>query len=588
MPRPIARPRSASVRHPRAGARRAVDVEWSYNSPRVSHASHSFVIYPARRILTMNAAQPIATSVAVRDGRILGVGDAAVLAGWGPHRVEDRYAECVLMPGLVEAHSHLLEGGIWDYPYVGFYARRGPDGRCWPALTTIDAVIERLRRAEARLSEPEEPLVAWGLDPILFGGRRAVAADLDRISSRRPIAVIHANFHALNVNSAMLALAGITRDTDVEGIVRDSAGEPTGELAEMAAMFSVFRLIGDPFAKGRGERAAWNFARLAQAAGVTTAIDITNDLEDASVDVLHEACSSEDFPLRLVAALFANGIEPQRGVARVRSRVASNAERLRFGPVKLMTDGSIQGFTARLKWPGYYDGHRNGLWNIAPAQLDELVGAYHDAGLQLHIHVNGDEASEVALDALERALARNPRPDHRHTLQHCQMADAAQFRRMRALNVCVNLFCNHIYYWGDVHREVTMGPDRAERMNAAGTAHALGVPYAMHSDAPITPIGPLFTAWCAVNRRTASGRLLGPGERIAVPDALRAITLGAAWTLRLDGEIGSIEVGKRADFAVLADDPASVPPESLKDVRIVGTMVGGVAFEVPTHSHAVP
>ena len=133
-----------------------------------------------------------------------------------------------------------------------------------------------------------------------------------------------------------------------------------------------------------------------------------------------------------------------------------------------------------------------------------------------------------------------------------------------------------------------MGPDRAERMNAAGTAHALGVPYAMHSDAPITPIGPLFTAWCAVNRRTASGRLLGPGERIAVSDALRAITLGAAWTLRLDGEIGSIEVGKRADFVVLADDPASVPPESLKDVRIVGTMVGGVAFEVPVHSHAGP
>ena len=128
----------------------------------------------------------------------------------------------------------------------------------------------------------------------------------------------------------------------------------------------------------------------------------------------------------------------------------------------------------------------------------------------------------------QRALARNPRPDHRHTLQHCQMADAAQFRRMRALGVCVNLFCNHIYYWGDVHREVTMGPDRAERMDAAGTAHALGVPFAMHSDAPITPIAPLFTAWCAVNRRTASGRVLGTqradrGERCAA-----RVTLGAA------------------------------------------------------------
>lgn len=536
----------------------------------------------------MNAARPFAAAVAVCEGRILGVGDPADLAGWGAHRVDERYAERVLMPGLVEAHSHLLEGGIWDYAYVGFYPRQGPDGQRHPALATIDAVVERLRVVEAQLSDPDLPLVAWGLDPILFGGRRVIAADLDRISSQRPIAVIHANFHALNVNSAMLARAGITRDTDVDGIARDAVGQPTGELAEMAAMFPVFRLIGDPFAKGRGERAAWNFARLAQAAGVTTAIDITNDLAEESVDALHRTCARDDFPLRLVAALFANGVDPRAGIARVRSRVESNTERVRFGPVKLMTDGSIQAFTARIKWPGYYDGHPNGLWNIAPVQLDELVGAYHDAGLQLHIHVNGDEASEVALDALARALARNPRPDHRHTLQHCQMADAAQFRRMRALGVCVNLFCNHIYYWGDVHREVTMGPDRAERMDAAGTAHALGVPYAMHSDAPITPIAPLFTAWCAVNRRTASGRLLGPSERLAVNDALRAVTLGAAWTLRLDDEIGSIEVGKRADFAVLADDPASVPPDALKDVRVVGTMVGGVAFDASAPVHTGP
>jgi hypothetical protein len=283
-----------------------------------------------------------------------------------------------------------------------------------------------------------------------------------------------------------------------------------------------------------------------------------------------------------VAALFGNGVDPRAGIERVRSTIARHNDKLRFGPVKLMTDGSIQGFTARLKWPGYYDGHPNGIWNIAPAQLNDLVAAYHAAGLQLHIHVNGDEASEVAIDALERALVHNPRPDHRHTLQHCQMADAAQFRRMRALGLCVNLFCNHIYYWGDVHSRVTMGPDRAERIDAAGTALALGIPFAMHSDAPITPIAPLFTAWCAVTRRTASGRVLGPNERIAAADALYAITLGAAYTLRLDAEIGSIEVGKRADFAVLADDPLAVPPEALKDVRVVGTMVGGVPFDAPT------
>ena len=544
-------------------------------------APKPFLVYRARRVITLNPVQPSASAIAVRDGCILGVGEPSQLAGWGEHRLNDRYAECVLMPGLVEAHSHLLEGGMWEYPYVGFYPRNGPDGRHWPALHDIDAVVDRLREAEAQLEDPEAPLVAWGLDPILFGGRRMVAGDLDRVSTRRPIAVIHANFHVLNANSAMLARCGVRRDSEVEGIVREQNGEPTGELSEMAAMFPVFRVIGDPFARGRGERAAWNFARLALSAGVTTAIDITNDLTDASVGPLRKVCEREDFPLRLAAALFGNGLDPREGIERVRAREACNADRLRFGSVKLMTDGSIQSFTARVAWPGYYGGQPNGMWNIAPIQLEALVAAYHDAGLQLHIHTNGDEASGVALDALERALARNPRPDHRHTLQHAQMADAAQFRRMRALGVCVNLFANHLYYWGDVHRALTIGPDRAQRMNAAGTAQRLGVPYAMHSDAPITPIGPLFTAWCAVNRRTSSGQVLGEGERIGVDDALRAITLGAAYTLRLDGEIGSIEVGKRADLAVLADDPLAIPAEALREVRVLGTMVGGVAFDAP-------
>src|SRR6185437_12081496 len=132
---------------------------------------------------------------------------------------------------------------------------------------------------------------------------------------------------------------------------------------------------------------------------------------------------------------------------------------------------------------------------------------------------------------------------HRHTLQHCQMADAAQFRRMARLGVCANLFANHIYYWGDAHYALTMGPDRAERMDACATALKHGVPLAIHSDAPITPLGPLFTAWCAVNRLTASGRVLGAEEKIGVRDALRTITVGAAYTLKLDHEIGSIECG---------------------------------------------
>ena len=241
-----------------------------------------------------------------------------------------------------------------------------------------------------------------------------------------------------------------------------------------------------------------------------------------------------------------------------------------------MVDGSIQGFTARLRWPGYHNGAPNGLWYIAPAELEAIVAAYHRAGALLHIHTNGDEASEAAVEMLERALIAQPRPDHRHTLQHCQMPDPALFRRIAALGLCVNLFANHIFYYGEEHIAQTMGLARAMRMDACGTALRLGIPFSIHSDAPVTPLAPLFTAWCAVMRLTAAGRVLGEGERIPVADALHAITLGAATTLRLDHLVGSIEVGKYADFAVLAHDPLAVPPATLKDIPVLATISGGI------------
>jgi len=328
---------------------------------------------------------------------------------------------------------------------------------------------------------------------------------------------------------------------------------------------------------GRLRTVARRLALSAQAAGVTTVTDLHNDLPDETVDIYREVTAEADFPVRLVPAL--RGTAPREDpVSFLRSLVARNTDKLRFGPVKFVVDGSIQGFTARLKWPGYFNGRPDGLWYIAPDELKTRLRLFHEAGFQAHIHTNGDLATELALDVIEAVLREAPRPDHRHTLQHCQMADAAQFRRMAALGLCVNLFANHLYYWGDAHYGLTMGPDRAERMNACGTAMRCGVPFAIHSDAPITPIGPLFTAWCAVNRRTAAGRVLGAGERIPVEAALSAITLGAAYTLRMDGLVGSIEIGKFADFCVLEDDPLEVAPEALNDVRVWGTVLGGQIF----------
>ncbi|VBB16790.1 amidohydrolase [Burkholderia stabilis] len=542
-------------------------------------------VFTARRILTMNPAQPSATHVAVRDGRILAVGDADDATAWparfGTCAADDSLRDKVLMPGLVEGHCHLMEGAMWDAVYVGYYDRRGPDGTLWPGLRSLDAVLERLAGAERAMTD-DGPLLAWGFDPIFFGTSRLTVRELDRVSSRRPIAILHASVHLMNVNGAMLARAGIDEDTDIDGVSRDADGRPTGELQEFAAMLPVYQTIGGKLAISASEKphAIWNFGRVAQLAGVTTATDLVNDLSLDGNRTLHEVTADADYPVRIVPA-FAPQRNPSRSADSVLAEIERNTDKLHFGPVKFIVDGSIQGFTARVRWPGYAGGQPNGLWLIPPAQLVDVFEPFHRAGLQLHVHTNGDEATEVVLDAMATLLARHPRPDHRHTLQHCQMADAAQLRRIRALGLCVNFFANHLYYWGDAHYTQTIGADRANRMDAAGSARRLGIPFALHSDAPITPLNPLFTAWCAMQRETASGRVLGEGERLALDDALHAITLGAAYTLRMDHLVGSIEVGKYADFAVLDEDPSACAPARLKELAVWGTVLGGRVFRSP-------
>jgi predicted amidohydrolase YtcJ len=544
--------------------------------------SNAVTVLVARKILTMNPAQPVATHVAIKDGKILSVGTLDDMRQLTDAAPDTTFADKVLMPGLVEGHSHLMEGVVWGSTYAGYYERRGPDGKRWPGLKTLDAVIERLQEAERQMTDGDAPLLAWGFDPIFFGDERLTVKQLDRVSATRPIAILHASVHLMNVNSAMLDLTGIDEDTDIDGIVCDENGKPTGELQEFAAMFPVYRVIGNQLSPTAADNpeAIRTFGKVAQLAGVTTATDLVNDLSDTGINNLVEVTRDERFPVRLVPA-FAPQRNPAGGPPRVLDATRQNSDKLHFGPVKFIVDGSIQGFTARLRPPGYANGRPNGLWLIPPEQFVDTFLPFHVAGLQLHIHTNGDEATEIVLDAIETILSRHPRADHRHTLQHCQMADADQLARAARLGMCVNLFANHIYYWGDAHYAQTMGPDWANRMDAAETARKLGITFGLHSDAPITPLNPLFTAWCAVQRQTASGRVLGEAERLPVADALKAITLGAAFTIGMEKVVGSIEVGKFADFAVLEEDPGEVPPERLGQLAVWGTIVGGRVFQAP-------
>lgn len=541
-------------------------------------------IYRARRILTMNRSNPNAEYVAVQGDRILGAGPLSDLTGWGDYVLDERFADKVLMPGFVEGHSHTLEGALWRYVYCGFFDRMAPDGKIWPGLKSVANIFARLAERDRQLQDATTPISGWALDPIYYGDERLTRAEFDSVSRVRPIGVLHASGHLMNVNTKALELAGMLRTgINHSGVPLGDDGFPTGELKGPDAMMLVNHHVGfDRALLSCDELGLKEFARLCVRTGTTTATDLANPLPPESVEIMQRVTGEPDYPARIVSLKRFAGMTPADAITSAVALKDQSSDRLRLGMIKVVLDGSVQGFTSRMRWPGHFNGKPNGLWYVSPEQLQELYELALQSDVQVHSHNNGDEATDLALDMMERALRKHPHPDHRFTLQHTQLADAAQYRRMKKLGLCCNVFANHHYFWGDQHLVKTVGPERAMRMNGCRTALREGVHLAIHSDAPVTPLGPLFTAWCAVNRRTASGKTIGADERISVQEALYAITLGASYTLKMDGEIGSIEVGKRSDLAVLEEDPLEVPSADLKDVGIWGVVQGGRIFPAET------
>jgi len=344
-------------------------------------------------------------------------------------------------------------------------------------------------------------------------------------------------------------------------------------------MFTAFELAGvNVFEKMGSEEDLWRFSKSSRAAGVTTAAELFSPLHDDVVTAMTQVTNQPDFPLRLVVSKSATTANPEIDINRINDLKKLNHDKLRFGSIKIMTDGSIQGFTARLKEGKYYNGAPNGIWNAPPEEIVGAIGCYHAAGIKLHIHTNGDEAIELAIDAIKAANDRVPDKDINHYLQHAQLITLDMLERCSGLGIGVNFFANHIYYWGDQHASMTIGPKRARKLNPVMSAIRSGVKCAIHSDAPITPLSPLFTAWCAMNRLTATNFLLGKDELISIDEALYSITMGAAISLDIDADVGSIEVGKFADFSILNSDPYEIAKLEIKDIEVYGIVLGGECY----------
>jgi predicted amidohydrolase YtcJ len=254
-------------------------------------------------------------------------------------------------------------------------------------------------------------------------------------------------------------------------------------------------------------------------------------------------------------------------------------DRLRIGPAKIIGDGSIQAYTAWLTRPYFlpFKGDANycGYPVTPPEELNRIVMEAHCAGCQISAHGNGDAAIDAILEAFRRAQEACPRPDARHRIEHCQTVREDQLDLIARLGVSPSFFVSHTFYWGDRHKNIFLGPERASRINPLKSALKRGIKFSIHSDCPVTPVSPLFCVSAAVNRVTGSGNILGPEFRLTPEEALRAVTGFAAWQNFEEGSKGSIEPGKLADFAVLAENPLEGSPEKIKDIRVTEVIIGG-------------
>ncbi|MCB0015624.1 MAG: amidohydrolase, partial [Anaerolineales bacterium] len=256
-----------------------------------------------------------------------------------------------------------------------------------------------------------------------------------------------------------------------------------------------------------------------------------------------------------------------------------NSPTLHLGAVKITADGSIQGYTGYLTVPYHLPFHGDkryrGYPTISRHELTEIVTRFHRAGFQLAIHGNGDASIDDIIHAFSEAQRVSPKADPRLILVHAQMAREDQLASMHTLGITPSFFSVHTFYWGDRHRDIFMGPERAGNMSPARSALDEGLRISVHLDTPVVPMEPLMAAWSTVNRLTSSGKRIGPHQRISAMEALRAITIDAAWQIFREDEVGSIEPGKLADLVVLDGDPLE-SPDTIRNIKVQKTLIGGV------------
>ena len=545
------------------------------------------VVYTAKKIITMDESTPEAGAVAVADGKITAVGSLEQVRqqlGDQTYDLVDTFQDKVLVPGLIDNHMHpLLVGGFllqadfitpfdWTLPSQKV---KGVQGR--------DAYLARLKEIEAEKKDPEDWLLTWGHSSAFHG--EVWRADLDKISSARPILLWARSFHEVTLNTPALKALGFLSGNDPQHhqIHYDKGwfletGYKTYLLPKMAKiLLEPERLM--PALKEAGEAL--------HLGGITTVADMAAGAMDPDTEFQSVVAAYENdaTPFRVFYVPVGSEVVTERyggleqGADFYARLPEMNTHHIQWvKQVKLLADGAFYSQLMQMQ-DAYTDGHK-GEWIMPPDELERVARVFWNRGWQIHVHVNGDLGMKVTLDVLEKLLQENPREDHRFTLHHTGYFTEEQAKRIAELGALVSAQPYYLYALGEKYSEIGLGPERAHYMGRLKSLVDDGVKVSLHSDFTMAPAEPLKLAWVAVNRLSAGGKVLGPEERITVEQALHAVTIDAAYAIRMEDEIGSIAPGKIADFTVLEQDPYEVEPEKLKDIPIWGTVFEGELFPV--------
>jgi predicted amidohydrolase YtcJ len=523
-----------------------------------NQAETMFINGPIR---TMDPTQARPEAVAIGGGKILAVGAKEdVLAHRGPGTQIIDLDGRVLLPGFVDPHMHTAFVGMDHWLDLSPFAN-----------ASLGEAMDRVRTA-AKASRAGDWILGRQVDPSLMSGPAITRSQLDEIAPHNPVFILESNGHVAYANSRALDLAGVTGATaDPPGgrFVRDANGELTGRIDEGAAFKRLLAMTPSPSPAELSRRLGNLFER-ASAVGCTSLQDCGVGSPAALVQ-LGEAIA-RDAPVRMGAFVIGHdtAVWSNAGL-----RPGSGSDRFRISGFKFVSDGSNQGRTGFQREP-YLGSADRGLANFSTEELTHHISRAHRAGWQVAVHANGDAAIDRTLDAYQAALAGAPRADHRHRIEHCSILHGEQMDRMARLGLSPSFLIGHVHYWGRAFQDRVLGPERATLYDPCASALRRRLKISLHSDYSVTPLGPLRCVDNAVNRTMREGGgVLNPAERISVDDALRAVTIDAAWQCRTDHIVGSIQPGKYADLVLLDRDPYSVDPSEIGAIRISETWFEG-------------